>query len=97
VNAVDGKEERAGKERKIMECAKENIVSAFPHPKKAITYQLSLARRERFAAASGRSDPLRSRSAFSSTDWRFHFVSTCTRLPQAAANTPSPLTQRQIH
>jgi len=34
------KRQRLGKEREIMECVKDIFLNSFPHPKKAITYQL---------------------------------------------------------
>jgi putative protease len=36
------KRQRLGKEREIMECVKDIFLNSFPHPKKAITYQLDL-------------------------------------------------------
>jgi hypothetical protein len=33
------KRQRQGKEREIMECAKNIFLNSFPYPKKAITYQ----------------------------------------------------------
>jgi hypothetical protein len=36
------KRQRLGKEREIMECVKDIFLNSFPHPKKAITYQLYL-------------------------------------------------------
>ena len=37
------KRQRLGKEREIMECVKDIFLNSFPHPKKAITYQLTTA------------------------------------------------------
>jgi hypothetical protein len=39
------KRQRLGKEREIMECVKDIFLNSFPHPKKAITYQLSYQHR----------------------------------------------------
>jgi len=38
------KRQRLGKEREIMECVKDIFLNSFPHPKKAITYQLGEGR-----------------------------------------------------